>query len=695
MTRPNEIVKDMEMDKKIVKTACNMCMNHCGIDVHIKKGRITKVRGMAEHPFHHLCPKPAAYPELIYSEKRLTSPLKKVNGTFEKISWDEAFAVITHQLTRIKNTYGPQAVAFFSGNGLAVRSTQPFIRRFAEAFGTPNFITGGWTCFCARLVAFKLTVGSFPNPDYSKENKCMLVWGKDPSNSSAPENHAIHVCRKNGSKLIVVDPIETHLAKKADIHAQPRPGTDCALALGLLNVIIDEGLYDQAFVKRWTIGFDQLAKNASEYPPERVESITWVPAGLIRKMARMYAESQPASISVGVALDHSSNGIQTMRAIAALLAICGNLEVPGGHLTYPKVPLKNLSLPERIAGIPAVGDKFPLFTQIQKHQSGSCLTDIMLTEKPYPIKALVAIGGNPMVNWPNTNKFEKALEKLEFLLVADMFMTDTAKKADLILPAASDLETEDLRSAYFDHNGIPLLVKTNRAIEPVGNCMEDWRVWTEVGRRMGYGEYFPWDTSDELLEALLAPTEFNLDQLNKHPGGIMYSKKISQYYLKDGFKTPSGKVELYSETMVREGYDPVPIFREPVESPVSRPDLVDKYPFVLMAGSRTKGYTHSRYRDMQSLRKRHPEPVVKINKGTAREMGIDDGDKIRVVSPRGSIQAAVKLCETILPQVVVLISGWSHHTGANVNLLTNDEARDPVSGFPEFRALMCKIEKCS
>ena len=422
------------MEEMIVKTVCNMCMNHCGIDVHLEKGRIAKVRGMAEHPFHHLCLKPAAYPELIYSEKRLTSPLKKVNGRFEEISWDEAFTVITDKLTLIKDKYGAQAGVFFSGNGLAVRSTQPFIRRFAEAFGTPNFITGGWACFCARLVAFKLTVGSFPNPDYSKENKCMLVWGKDPSKSSAPENHAIDVSRKSGSKLIVVDPIATRLAKKADIHAQLRPGTDCALALGLLNVIIEEGLYDRAFVEQWTVGFDRLAKNASEYPPERVESITWVPATLIRNIARTYAENRPASISIGVALDHSSNGIQAMRAIAALLAICGNLEVPGGNLTYPKVPLKNLSLPDRIAGIPAVGDNFPLFTEFQKHQSGTCLTDIMVTENPYPIRALVAIGGNPMVNWPNTNKVEKALEKLEFLLVADMFMTDTAQKADLIRP---------------------------------------------------------------------------------------------------------------------------------------------------------------------------------------------------------------------------------------------------------------------
>lgn len=671
-----------------------MCMNHCGIDVHLEDNRVVKVRGMTEHPFHHLCPKPAAYPELLYSEKRLRFPLKKRDGKFEEISWDEAFTIIADKLTQVKSRYGAQAAVFFTGNGLAVRSTPAIIRRFSEIYGTPNYISGGWTCFCARVVAFKLTVGSFPNPDYAKENRCMLVWGKDPSKSSAPENRAINVLLKKGSKLIVIDPIVTRTAKKADFHARPRPGTDCALALGLLNVIIEEGLYDREFVEQWTVGFERLAENASVYSPERVGSITSIPASLIREIAREYAGSHPASISVGVSLDHSSNGVQTMRAIAALLAICGNLEVPGGNLTFPNVSLKNMRLPEQIEGIPAIGDNFPLFTKIQKLQSGTQLTDIILAEKPYPIKALIVIGGNPIVNWPNSGKVEKALDKLDFLLVSDMFMTDTARKADLILPAASDLETEDLRSAYFNHNGLPLLVKTNRVIKPVGNCMEDWQVWAEVGRRMGYDEYFPWQTSEALLADLLEPTAFSLDQLNENPGGIVYSEKISKYYLKGGFKTPSGKVELYSKTMDRYGYDPVPTFREPVESPVSRPDLAKDYPFILIAGSREKGYTHSRYREVESLRKLHPEPVAEINPVTARQISIEAGENIRIVSPRGSLRVAVKLSDAVLAGTVVLISGWSQETCANANVLTNDEARDPVSGFPEYRATLCRVEKC-
>jgi anaerobic selenocysteine-containing dehydrogenase len=682
-----------ESEEMIVKTVCNMCTNHCGIDVHLENGKVAKVRGMAEHPFHRLCPKPAAYPELIYSEKRLTAPLKKVDGKFEKISWGDAFEIIADKLEQSKKSYGPESTVVFAGNGLALRSTPRVVRRFAEAYGTPNYITGGWTCFGARVMAFKLTLGTFPNPDYAEENRSMVLWGRDPSRSAVLERHQIDLSRKRGAKLIVVDPVVTAMAKRADIHAQLRPGTDCALALGLLHVIIGDQLYDKKFVAQWTVGFEKLAQSVKAYTPEKVEEITRVPAAIVRDMAQTYATLHPASISVGVSLDHSSSGIQAMRAIATLMAICGNLEVAGGNISYPKVPLKNLNLPDKVKNVSPIGTDFPLYTELRKQQSGTKLTDIMVTQDPYPIKSMLVVGGNPLVNWPNTNKVIKAFENLEFLLVVDMFMTDTAMLADIVLPAASDLETEDLRCAYFDHSGLPLIVKSNRVIEPVADCLEDWKIMAEIGRRMGYAKYFPWKTSDDLLEELLEPTDFTLAQLNQRPAGIIYSKKNQKNYLKDGFKTPSKKVEIFSETMARHGYDPVPTFHEPVESPASRPDLAEKYPFVFVAGSRVKGYTHSRFREIASLRKLHPEPVIEINSGAARNMGIDDGDRIRVESPHGCIQAAAKLSETILPEVVVLISGWSHHTGANANLLTNDNARDPVSGFPEYRALMCKIEK--
>lgn len=680
-------------DSRIVKTVCNMCTNHCGIDVYVQDGKIVKVRGMDEHPFHHLCVKPAAYPELIYSKKRLTAPLKKVNGEFKEISWDEAFTIIVDKLARIKEQYGAQSVIPFAGNGLGCRSTPKIVRRFGEAYGTPNFITGGWTCFGARVMAFKLTLGSYPNADYSEDNRCMMLWGTDPQASSAPERHDMNVSAGRGGKLIVIDPVATPIAKKADLHAQVRPGTDCALALGIVHVIVGEKLYNKEFVEKWTVGFEKLLEHVKAYPPETVEEITWVPAETIRNIARMYAQNHPACVSVGVSLDHSSNGIQAMRAIAVLMAICGNLEIPGGNITHPGVALKNLNLPERVVKAVPIGTDFPLFIELRKQQTGTRLTETILTEKPYPIKAVLVIGGNPLVNWPNTNKVKKAFKKLDFLLVQDLFMTDTAKMADIVLPAASDLETEDLRATYFDHNSLPLIVKSNKVIEPIGKCMEDWKIWAEIGRRMGYAEYFPWNTSDELLREMLAPSNITLEQLNESPGGIIYSERKLQYYLKEGFKTPSKKVEIYSETMDKLGYDPLPTFHEPVESPASRPDLSQNYPFVFMAGSRTKGYTHSRFRELESLRKLYPDPLVEINTSTAESLGIKEGDWVRVESPRGHVKAKVRLTLDVPLKLIILISGWSGETGANANCLTDNEAVDPVSGFPEFRALLCNVLK--
>lgn len=677
---------------QIVKTLCNMCTNHCGIDVHLNAAGIEKITGMKEHPFQRPCPKALAIPEMIYAKERITVPLLKVKGTFKEISWDKAFSVVVDKLTEIRQKFGAGAVVPFAGNGLACRSTPQIVKRFAQAFGTPNFISGAWTCFAARNMAFKLTVGSLPNADYSSDNKCMLLWGKNPQTSSAPEWHDIKLSLSRGAKLIVIDPVATPLAKKADIHARVRPGTDCALALGLLNVIISENRYDQKFVKEWTVGFDRLVEHVRHYTPQKVETITWVPAETVTALARMYAAHQPASISVGVALEHCSNGSQTMRAVATLMAICGNLEISGGNLTFPSLKLKSMGLPDRIEKIAPLGAEFPLFTENRKHTAGTRLTDAILTQKPYPIKAVLVIGGNPAVNWPNSSKVKRAFETLDFLLVQDLFMTDTARLADIFLPAASDQETEDLRNTYFDHNCLPLIAKSNKVIEPVGECMQDWKIWCEVGRRMGYSEYFPWNTSDELNAEMLEPTPVSLEDLKQNPGGILYRQREFQYYLRNGFKTPSKKVEIYSEKMDHLGYDPLPTFHEPVESPVSRPELAKKYPYVLMTGARTKGYTHSRFRQLESLKKLYPDPLVEINTKTARRLGIKTGQVVTLESPRGSIQAVAHPTENIHPDVVAMLSGWSHVSGANANCLTDDMAVDPVSGFPEFRALLCHIK---
>jgi anaerobic selenocysteine-containing dehydrogenase len=673
---------------RIAKTVCNMCSQRCGIDVYVEHGRITKVTGMQEHPFNVLCVKAQAIPELVHSRERLTNPLKKVNGEYKEISWDEAFGFIADRLTSIKHKYGSKAVIVHLGTPFIATQTEKVVRRFIDLYGTPNYTTGSSFCHYARVMGYGLTFGAYVTADYSADTKCMVVWGKNPKEALPSEADAIYAMAGRGSKLIVIDPRVTPLAEKADVHARLRPGTDGALALGLLNVMIGEGLYDKDFVQQWTVGFDKLIEHVKSYRPEVVEKITWVPAELIKNIARMYATSKPAAISAGISLDHCTNGIQAIRAIATLTAISGNLDIQGGNTYAPGLQQTNLRLDEKVADDLPIGSDYPLFAKYTREQTVVPAIDGILNEKPYPIKALLIGACNPILTWPNTSKVIEAFEKLDLIVVTDIFLTDTAKRADIVLPGSTFLERQDLRT--YPSRGMALIVRTERAVEPVGHSMEDWKIWAELGKRMGYGEYFPWKDSDELFEYLLGPTNVSLGRLKENPGGVYYSERRFQKYLNNGFNTPSKKVELYSEMMEGFGYDPLPTFHEPAESPVSRSDLVEKYPLILITGARTIAYNHTQYRNLPSLRRLVPEPLIEINSGTAARFGIADGDTVKVESLRGAIQLRAKLTKGIHPGVVSLQHGWSE---ANVNYLTDDQARDPVSAYPGFRSEMCRVTK--
>ncbi|MFC1980124.1 molybdopterin-dependent oxidoreductase [Chloroflexota bacterium] len=676
--------------EKIIKTVCNMCFANCGINVHVEKGKIVKVTTREKHPSHTLCVKAEAIPELLNSKERLTNPLKKVGEKFREISWEEAFDFISERLSEIKRKYGPQAVLVHLGNPFVFSPVEKVVRRFCDLYGTPNFTAGASFCWVARNIGDSLTCGSRVLPSFSPDTRCMLLWGINTTESQqCLRTHEIHALTESRAKLVVVDPRRTALAKEADIHAQLRPGTDCALAIGLLNVIIAERLYDQAFVEDWTVGFDKLAEHVKEYMPEQVERITWVKADIIREMARIYAAGKPACISRGISMDHSTNGIQAIRAINTLMAITGNIDVAGGNVFTPKFTQTNLRLEEMVPKSVSVGADYPLFTRYVREPTVTPAIDQLLSEKPYPIKALLVAGTNPALTWPNSNKFKRGREKLDLLLAIDIFMTDTAKMADIVLPGTSFLERLDLKD--YMKRSICLIALADRVAEPVGNSMEDWRIWAELGKRMGFGKYFPWKDSDELITYLLKDTSVSMEQLRQSPAHLAYyARKGYQSYLKDGFNTPSKKVEIYSKMLEDSGYGSLPVFREPAESPISRPDLVDKYPLTFVSGLRTVAYYHSQYRNLPTMRKLVPEPLLEINPKTARSLNIAPGDLVTVESVRGSIRIKVKLTEDVHPEMVTMQHGWSE---ANANCLTDDEKRDPISGYPGFRSVMCRVTK--
>ena len=680
-----------ENDTRIVKSICHMCESSCGIDAHVENGRLVKVTGMKEHPVNRLCVKAQAIPDLLYSPERIIHPMKKVGGTWQKISWDEAFDIIADKLAAIKENYGAKALVVHLGEPVIGTEVPRVTARFCSLYGTPNYTTGASLCFAAKGIGHGLALGKRMLPLFpSYENtRCVVVWGHNPQQSNVGEEANIRSAQKRGAKLIVVDPRATPLAKGAALHIQIRPGTDCALALGLLNVIIAEKLYDEDFVKNWTFGFDKLKEHVKKYSPEAVEKITQVPAESIRQFARMYADNKPATISQGVSLDHCTNGVQNSRAIAILIAITGNLDILGGNIYNFLLRQTSLRIKGMVSVNDAIGARYPIFGKFTGETTSIPVADAIITGKPYPVKALVVQGCNPALTWPDSNKVGEALERLDLLVVSDLFMTETAKLADIFLPATAFPERKIVKDYVFV--GLPLIAMSDKIVEPSADCLEDWQLWAELGKKMGYADYFPWQSADELFAYLLEPSGITLEQLEQNPGGILYRQLDRQRkYEEEGLDTPSGKVELFSQIMADYGYDPLPTFTEPQENQVGKPGLAQGYPFTLITGTRVNAFTHSQHRNIARLRKLVPQPSVEINPDSAKNLGIADGDQVVVQSPKGSIKLQARITADIPPKVLSLQHGWNE---ANANILTDDEQLDPISGYPGFKTTLCQVRK--
>jgi anaerobic selenocysteine-containing dehydrogenase len=679
---------------ELIKTDCILCVWGCGVNAYVKDGRLVKVEGMAEHPLSQglLCPRGRHLVDYVYSPDRLKYPMKKASGGWQRISWDEALGTIAEKLDLLKDNYGARALATFCGSiGVENIELAAFADRFGGVYGTPNFLSVESNCFRSRILARQLTFGTYLVEEPEKAN-CIILWGHDPTRSKLPLARQIYHALNNGLKLVVIDPRRTPLAKRAT-HIPIRPGTDCALALGMLNVIISEDLHDKDFVDKHTVGFAQLAEHVKQYPPETVEKITGVPADDIRKIARIFATSKSASIVQGICtLDQQINGLQSSRALAILQAITGNIDVPG---TWTNVPFPRLSsLHIDVTEDPIGTTEHPLFHQLwgRKSPYGQAMyfADAVLSEKPYPIKALLVTGGNPALTLPDSNRIKQAFKKLDFLVVMDLFMTDTARMADIVLPACSFMERSGIGYVYAVTSGLPYILLRKKVIEPLEECWPDWKFWCELGRRMGYGELFPWQSEDEVIEHWLKPSGLTLKQLfEEHPEGMFFADKKYDMIERAKFKTPSGKIELYSETLAEYGYDPLPIPIEPSQSPAN-PELARDYPLILTTGVRSPQYTHTQMRNISRLRRLAPEPLAEIHPDTAGKYGIADGDMIALETKRGQLKIKVRTTEELLPGMVSIPHGWAE---ANANVLTELEPRDPVTGYSELKALLCQISK--
>ncbi|HLA28813.1 MAG TPA: molybdopterin-dependent oxidoreductase [Syntrophales bacterium] len=686
------------MDEKIINTVCGVCDANCGVRLRVKEGKVIKVEGLKEHPGSRgrLCPKGAVALSIAYAPDRLTYPLKRVGERGEhkwaRISWDEALNITTEKLTGIKNKYGAEAFCLFRGDAPDWGAVWDYCIRFMNVFGSPNITGPGHQCHVPRVVAHRHTYGAFmPISDY-RNAKTMVEWGSNSMNTNLSLSEAIEGALKNGAKLIVVDPIKTKLASKADIWLQPRPGTDGALALSMLNVIIDEELYDKEFVKDWTIGFEELVQFIKDYPPERGEEISLVPAQSIKEAARLYATNKPSCLWEGNGLDQHTNVVQTVRALAILKSITGNIDVPGGSIFPPHLRTADIRMKEKLpkekAKIRLDGHElfYPMFDMV----SYPSVIDAMLTGDPYPIKAGMVMGGNPLVTLANTQRAREAFKRLDFLVNIDIFMTRTGEIADLVLPAAT----------YFEKTGLTFrglaggyLLLQQKAVE-MEECWPDWKILFELAKRLGYEKEFPWRDVEEAIEEQIKPSGLTVEKLKESPEGVYYQEMRYKTYETQGFMTPSGKVEIYSKTFQEKGYDPLPVYKEPLESPYSQPELAKKYPLIGTSEGKSRAFVHTTSRNIPSLRKLDPEPLVKLHPKDAENYGIKDEDRVKVSSARGSIQMKAKVVKAALPGVVVIPWGWGQALPeANFHNLTDDMARCPISGATSSRAFLCEIEK--
>jgi anaerobic selenocysteine-containing dehydrogenase len=706
--------------EEVVKSCCNLCYRMCGVLVHVRDGKVTQVEGDPECPANlgSLCIKGLAAVETLYHPSRLKYPMKRAGargeGRWQRISWDEALGTIAQAMNRAKEKWGPESVVFSHGDP---KGFEHYIVRLCNVFGTPNICDTRTVCSVPRRLGAAMTygystIGTDSSPDLDYPPACIVMWGANIAFTHLPNYVRLQKALNKGTKLVVIDPRKTGLAAKADLWLRPRPKTDLALALGMMNIIINEGLYDKSFVDEWTVGFDKLKEHVKDYPVEKVEEISWVPKEEIVGAARLYASIRPASIQDGNAMDDDLNSVQTARAIAILRAITGNLGIPGGDIDYSELPLglkptyapgqaealsftldEEMSDDQRRKMIGADGGFAPVpFARIVPSQ---LLVKAILNEKPYPVKVLCVHANNPLMTWANAQEVYRALNALDFLYVSDQFMTPTAELADMVLPAAT----------YLEVNGIAFrspFIHVRQKVSQIGEAWPDKKMINELAKKLGFGEYF-WEEVDDALDMILKPLGLTFEEF-RSIGNFMAEKGYRQHERK-GFSTPSGKVEIYSSLFEKWGYDPIPVYYEPPETSYSAPELAKEYPLIFTTWHH-EGFRHSNNRQVASLRGMEPDPVVEIHFETAKGLGIEDGDWVYIENRRGRIKQRAFLTEGIDPRVVAPSYGWwfpekdaeSLHgwMESNINILTNSEPPyNPQIASTNLRGTLCRVYRVS
>ena len=672
----------MNSNTEIRKGWCGPCHVRCGMLVQFENGRAVKVQGDPENPVNRgaLCRRGQLILEHLYHPARLNYPLKRAGrrgeGKWHQITWEQAMDEIAEKLGALRDRYGAETLAFSRGTH---RTYGWAMKRFLNLFGTPNMTGANIICMCPSHTVEWSTYGSFALQDIDNA-RCIVVWGYQPSQSYVITAwRDLCAAKSRGAKIIVVDPRRTREAEMADIWLQVRPGTDVALMLGWLKIIIEENLYDREFIEKYTVGFDPLKKHLDRYSIGELSRLCWIPEDKLAAAARMYAGTKPAAITWGLGIDlQGINAMQAVRARCILRAITGNLDVAGGELlgvfggggpavSNLKMELNDAISPEQkkkqlgagqygLFGFPgwdairAVTDKPGAYFRPPQADMTCCahprhVWEAITTGRPYPVKAFMTQSNNTLLQAADTRTVYGALssDNLELSVAMDYYQTPTGLLADYLLPAACTLERSDFPSYP-------------KALEPLYQRRDDYQFWRELGIRLGQAEYWPWKTIEEVCDYRLAPLGITFSQALKSgsPPPPMNFRKFE----KQGFGTPSGKVEIYSSLFARFGLEPLPVYREPVESPEGSPELAKKYPLILIANGRFMPFYHSELRQIPSAMAEQPEPFADIHPSTARELGISDNDWIWIETARGKIRQRARLTDEVHPAMLRAQYGW-------------------------------------
>jgi anaerobic selenocysteine-containing dehydrogenase len=660
--------------------------------VHVEDGRIRKIephsgnRATTEGP----CLKGLSYVERVHSPHRLLHPLRRKPGTgdFEAISWDEALDTIAGRLDHFRNEYGPQSVFFYAGSG-----TKGILNRVSASFWR---LYGGYTttygdlCWPAGLEATRLTLGDniHSAPWDLAKAQLIAMWGKNTAETNIHQTVFIDEALESGAELIVIDPLRTETAERAHLLVQPRPGTDGALALAVANLLIQNGHIDRPFIDEHVLGFAEFEASVREHTPEKASEITDVPAEIIRRLAEDFGTMKPVTINAGFGMQRYCGSGQTMRAILALLAITGNIGKPGAGWIFAnlashifddvKDPIAFFP-PEKADGVARVSI------------STARLGRSMLEQTDPPLKMLWVERGNPVTQNPETHKVLEAVRGLEFRVVVEQFMTDTAREADIILPAKTMFEQTDVINAYW-HDYIQLKKKV---IDPPGEVKPETEIYRLLAERLDFpheqvAEHLP-GPSDEDIERYIEKRlerfpELTLEKLERGP--ILSPSHEEVAWSDYRFPTPSGKIEILSgEAEKRWGVDALPTYREPIESVRGS----DKYPLYLMTPT-TKGNIHSQFHNLTMIREVSSGPSVTMHPADAKEKGIQEGDKVRIFNGRGELELEARFDYGTKRGCLVVPNGWWITDGGNVNFLSEGRETDMAYGAA-FHENLVNIEK--